>query len=860
MAKRNFNRLILYLLLLAGGVQWLITYVSYRNTDDALTTVHWVSHSHEVLSTLQELHSRVAEAESARRGYLLTRNRAYLENFDGSGKAIHSNVLRLRQLVADNPEQRANLKQVEEALAVKLKHMEDLDLESSQRAESVEVGKAKMDRLRAYMDRMEQEESELLADHQVASQRGRSRAIWTLLGGSLLTCSLLALKLAVIYREGQRRQHAEDSLRKSEEEYRTLVRNIPDVPWKTDSEGAPLYVGEGIRKMTGYSPEELIAGGAEFWRSRVHEEDLEAVNRGFLGLFSGDMPLEVEYRFQKKDGGYIWMYTRAAVVSCDQNIRYTEGLVSDISSRKSIEENNARLAQALLESNRELEARNREVERATMLKSRFLANMSHELRTPLNAIMGFSELLEDPGHGAISDRQRRWLGHIRAGSTHLLQLINDILDLSKIEADQLEFRPESFFLHEAIPEVMSIVRPFAQSRQVNLAEEIPNDLVVEVDRTRLKQIVYNLLSNAVKFTPAHGLVRIEAKAFSEFICVSVRDTGMGIRPEDQEVIFEEFRQVSDTNKGVPEGTGLGLAITKRLVERQGGKIWVESEVGKGSRFSFTLRMGKKSMALPLADPEVHRDNGQFRILIVDDEVVTRELLVNHLQAEGFQTLTARTVAEGLEVARSAHPDAIILDVLLPDAEGWDLLHILKKDVNTADIPVIVVSIVDRKDKGFTLGAADYLLKPVSRDDLIRSLRKHLPASPNARILVVEDEFADREIITSVLSAGGFVSHAVGNGRQGLEALLNDDERFKLVILDLMLPGMDGFEFLRQVKENKRLRKIPVVVLTGKDLTLAESDFLRAESQGLFMKGDAWRRDFIGQVKKSLIDRQHSAAK
>lgn len=855
MAKSYLYRVILPLMIAAGILQWTVAYISYLQTQNARLTADEAARVERVHLALQELRSALAEAESARRGNLISSNTVHLESFRDSIAAGRAALTRLETLIKD-PQQREHLGVLEPLVESKLQHMAALDLSAAQRMSSLDEGRRLMGKVRDQISQMDARQVAIAARLRVQSELSQARVKTTVIWGNVLSFLLVVTALVLVERESQRRFRAEADLRRNEEQYRNLVLNIPDVPWKTNAEGAPTYVGEGILKITGFTPQELIDGGAGFWRTRVHDDDLEAVNAGFTGLFGAGTPLDVEYRFHRKDGAWVWVYTRASVVSAEGGVRYTQGLVSDISARKASEEGNAKLTKALEESNRELELRNREVQRATLLKSRFLANMSHELRTPLNAIMGFSELLEDPNTGAVSDRQRRWLGHIRAGAGHLLQLINDILDISKIEADQLDFRPESFVLRDAILEAIAIVRPLAQSRRVNLAENVPEDIVVEVDRTRLKQIIYNLASNAVKFTPAHGLVRIEAQALSDFIRVSVRDTGVGIRAEDQEIIFEEFRQASDTNKGVPEGTGLGLAITKRLVERQGGRIWVESEAGKGSVFTFTLRKGTLEPTLRRSLPPAEkRENGRFSILIVDDEPVTRELLLSHLQAEGFQTVTARTAAQGREAARARRPDAIILDILLPDAEGWDLLHDLKQDPLTADIPVIVVSIIDRKERGFTLGASDYLTKPVARDALLKTLRQHLPTEPDAQILVVEDEPADREIICETLSSLGVRVRTADNGEDGLETLHNDDGRLRLVILDLMLPRMDGFEFLRRVKENRFLRQLPIVVLTGKDLTVAESDFLRAESHALFMKGDAWRDDFIRQVQKTLVHKQ-----
>jgi PAS domain S-box-containing protein len=704
-----------------------VAYVSHGQAQKARQAANEVASREKMHLALQDLRSSLAEADSARRiSLLLTSDEAHGAALDVAIRDVRDRLNFLDAKLQD-AQQRAHLANLRPDVEEKLQDL-IMPEPSSARAAHSASEEGLTNRIRERIGAMDRRQNEITKDLQRKSEDSQHRVETTVIAGNVISFFLVATALILLERESQSRCRAEAELRSNEERYRNLVLNIPDVPWKTDAAGAPTYIGEGIHKLTGYTPAELIAGGASFWRTRVHEADAETADSGFRGLFEAGIPLDVEYRFQRKDGTWLWMYVRAAVVSVEDGIRCTQGLVSDITGRKSAEASNLRLAQALLESNTQLESRNREVERATLMKSRFLANMSHELRTPLNAIMGFSELLEDPQSGTITERQQRWLGHIRTGSVHLLQLINDVLDLSRIEADQLKFQPEAVRLSEAIPEVMSILRPLAQARQVNLKELVPEELVVEVDRTRLKQIVYNLMSNAVKFTPAHGLVRLEAKSASEFVCISVRDTGVGIRPEDQTVIFEEFRQVSNTNKGVTEGTGLGLAITKRLVERQGGKIWVESEPGKGSRFSFTVR---RSRAQPLQPVSTHvqRAPGEVRILLVDGEALTRELLGNYLQAEGFRVVESRTASAGFKEALASRPDVIILDVLLPEGEGWDLLRDLKQEAATRELPVIVASILDQKEKGYQLGAADYLIKPVSREALLQALQKHLSQPP-----------------------------------------------------------------------------------------------------------------------------------
>src|ERR1700688_1513154 len=317
-----------------------------------------------------------------------------------------------------------------------------------------------------------------------------------------------------------------------------------------------------------------------------------------------------------------------------------------------VRERTAQLAVA----NKELDLRNREVERATQMKSKFLASMSHELRTPLNAIVGFSDLLAEGTPGQLNDKQKRFVNHIKQGSTHLLQLINDILDLSKIEAGQLELRSEEFLVKDALPEVLSTIRPLAMTKNIQVNQNMESNSLVKSDRVRFKQILYNLLSNAVKFTPKDGLISIECDDVWDFVRVTVADTGIGIRPEDQRVVFEEFRQIEGSADRAQEGTGLGLAITKRLVEQQGGQISVESELGKGSRFTFTLLAAEPtSKVRPVVEPAISSiitPSSRLTplVLIVDDEAPARELLASYLEPE-YRVVLAESGAEAVKKAQ-----------------------------------------------------------------------------------------------------------------------------------------------------------------------------------------------------------------
>jgi signal transduction histidine kinase/DNA-binding response OmpR family regulator len=518
-----------------------------------------------------------------------------------------------------------------------------------------------------------------------------------------------------------------------------------------------------------------------------------------------------------------------------------------------VEERTTQLAVA----NKELELKNREVERATQLKSQFLASMSHELRTPLNAIIGFSDLLAEKTAGPLTDKQGRFVGHVRDGARHLLQLINDILDLSKIESGLLELRAESFHVSEAMPEVLSVIRPLAMAKKIHI-EHAGESLSVHADRVRFKQILYNLLSNALKFTPEGGRVRVKSSSDSNLVCISVSDTGVGIRPEDQQLIFEEFRQAGETTRGVKEGTGLGLAITKRLVERQGGTIRLVSELGKGSCFSFTLPVGRiapevapPALATNTTAAPVHRGGGKPLILVVDNEAPARELLTSYLETAGYATAVVGSGAEAIEKARQLRPSAITLDLLMPGGSGFEILFQLKKTPEVAHIPIIVVSVVDQKEMGFTMGAAEYLLKPVQQSALLQAVGKHvLPqAGTSTHILVVDDDRKTLDLIGDILGSVGYTAHLAPSGNDALQLL--SEVHIDAILLDLVMPEMDGFEILRRIREDGALRDIPVFVVTAKDLTHTEIELLERQARAWFRKNGSWQVDLLAEVRKAV---------
>jgi signal transduction histidine kinase/DNA-binding response OmpR family regulator len=501
-----------------------------------------------------------------------------------------------------------------------------------------------------------------------------------------------------------------------------------------------------------------------------------------------------------------------------------------------------RISEGLVQSkNKELELRNREVERANQLKSEFLSSMSHELRTPLNAILGFSELMLDGTGGILTEKQSRWVGHISKAGKHLLQLISDILDLAKIEAGHVDLTLEAFGVETALPEVMSNVRPLAMAKRIRLEVDGDPDVYIIADRLRFKQVLYNLLSNAIKFTPQGGAVRVSVEGGPERAVITVADTGVGIRPEDLDTIFEEFRQVGGTTGGVREGTGLGLAIARRHVEQQGGTIRVESTVGVGSRFIFTLPCAKVAQTGAAQPVGVEKpDSSHLLVLIVDDEPETGELLAGYLNPSGYATATSHSGTEAVARARALQPDCITLDILTLHGSGWETLFELRQHPDTRDIPVIVVSVVDQKKLGATLGASDYLMKPVARNELLSAVQTHVrrTSGVSCHCIAADDDPESLRLLVEVLSEAGCTVEAVRDGRGVLDAA--KIRKPDLFILDLMMPELDGFGVLASIERDDELRDIPVVVLTAKNLTGEETELLKRVARDTLRKGHDWQ--------------------
>ena len=529
----------------------------------------------------------------------------------------------------------------------------------------------------------------------------------------------------------------------------------------------------------------------------------------------------------------------------------------------------------------ELEEKNVELARANMLKSQFLANVSHELRTPLNSIIGFSELLQEKSFGELNEKQSQYVQFIHSSGGHLLQLINSILDLSKIEAGRMELMAEETSLTDLIGEVLGAIRPLATKRDITIeCKEAVASPVVTVDKAKFKQILLNLLSNAVKFNVQGGRVGVSWDVMEEpvgmdmqkFLQVAVRDTGGGIRHEDISRLFREFEQLDPSITKEHGGTGLGLALTKKLVELHGGHIWVESEVGKGCE--FLVKIPQSSQGFKLAQPatggeahpalapgEAPGDEAPlpFRpepgekaplVVVAGEGPDINQLLRIYLDGGGYEVATASDGEELLELARRKKPFAVVTGLKLPKKDGWEVLRELKESAETSDIPVVIVSASEEKDLGFALGALDYMEKPVDRERLLKTLGRinfaKREGPKRMSVLVADDDPHVISFMEDVLQAQGI---AVLKASTGEEAVKTAIERTPdLMILDLVMPGISGFEVVERLREHPVTRKLPVIIFSARELTPEEKSRLGTGIKRVISKGDFKKEDLLSELR------------
>jgi hypothetical protein len=544
-----------------------------------------------------------------------------------------------------------------------------------------------------------------------------------------------------------------------------------------------------------------------------------------------------------------------------QVMRANQALQREVETRreaeKALQAHRDELERRVAERTREVEQTRVEAEAANRAKSAFLANMSHELRTPMNAIIGYSEMLIEDAGGGDDDEEIADLQKIHAAGKHLLALINDILDLSKIEAGKMDVHLETFEVGPLVDDVAATSTPLVEGNDNRLRVEVDPSLAqMRADPTKVRQALLNLLSNAAKFT-RDGVVTLAVRRESvdqvEWVCFEVSDTGIGIPPEKLEHIFGEFSQADDTTTRDFGGTGLGLAISRRFCRMMGGDITVRSRAGEGSSFTIRVPIRVEPVAATAAaahspgGPDDSPDAGA--VLVVDDDPDALDLLSRTLQSAGIRVVTANGGAEALRVARRLRPSAITLDVVMPGMDGWAVLRELKLDPETREIPVIMLTMTDESNRGYALGATEFLTKPVERGDLMRVLARHAPDGATGRALVVDDRAENRDVLRRALEQEGWRVDEAGDGRVALDRMA--EQAPALVLLDLLMPVMDGFEFVEEMRKVEAWRAIPVVVVTAKHMDDEDRRRLEGAVVALIEKSGMDRESVVERIREHV---------
>jgi len=638
---------------------------------------------------------------------------------------------------------------------------------------------------------------------------------------------------------------AEQALQESEQRLRVIAEAAPvAVVIVTFDDGIIRYVNQRFCEMFGIDATSALGLKATtLYADPLHRE------RFIQELSEHDHVEGMEILYKRASGEEFWALLASQRIVFEGRPAMISGS-ADISDRKRME---GELHKAIWAA-----------EQATRAKSEFVANMSHELRTPLNAIIGYSEMLVEDAQGAGREAETADLRKIQDAGKHLLGLIDSILDLSKIEAGKMTLYLETFELRPMVESVAGTVTALAKKNGNTLEIECAKDIgTIHGDLTKVRQILFNLLSNACKFT-RNGMImltaqreRVEAR---DWIVFQVSDTGIGMTHDQQARVFEAFTQANDMTARDYGGTGLGLTITKSFCRLMGGEVLLKSEAGKGTPFTIRLpAVVQASSNASLHDHVKLSDDLQTAIpqdapvvLVVDDDPHARELLRRHLQRGGYAVRLAGAGEEAVHLARTLKPDVITLDVLMPQMDGWAVLSALKEDADVAQIPVIMVTIVDNQSIGYSLGAAAYLTKPIDRDLLLQSLEKCIPDGQPRHVLIVEDDIPTRRLLRRTLQQASYHVTEAENGRAGCEQLKTGVP--DAIVLDLMMPEMDGFEFIAKIRSDERCRDIPVIVVTAKSLTPGDRNRLNGQVHHLIQKDDASRKSMLAALADVLPPR------
>lgn len=844
--------------------------ITYRNIQSFAETAAWVTRTQEVSAAAEGLSAALVKADSAGRGFWLSRKASYRDEFDEAVQTSLSRLEELQHLTSDNSDQQIRLSELRQRIGPARDQLRrfitsrDAVLANSAEEKQMLAASARqMQPIQELIDEVKRAEERLLVQRSQRSAQRLSRTRWTLLLSSLTAAALVVGAYYILRRHWLFQQAAATESATHIREKGELVRynqrlleSTGEGIYGIDNQGRCTFINRAGAKLLGGEADDFLgkemhslvhhahADGQPF---PVNECPIYKSSRTGEGCFIED---EVFWRL---DGQSFPVEYSSFPIKNGNSIEGSVITYKDITQR--------------LKSRQELEEAKEAAEAANASKSQFLANMSHELRTPLNAVIMYSELLSEEAEDENVPKFIPDLQRIRAAGKHLLELVNGVLDLSKIDAGKMELFAEQIDVRKMLREVVDTMAPMIEMNQNSVDLVIDDDIsTIHGDLTKLRQVLFNLLSNASKFTE-NGKIRIAANQNLDqgTITFHVSDAGIGMTKDQVAKLFQPFMQADVSTTRKYGGTGLGLAIIKRFTELMHGSVQVASEINVGTTFSVTVpvRLGM----LPNNDDSesvtpsetatvvaLSSDPQRPTVLVIDDDPAVRDVVTRILAGEGISAITAPDGEAGIELAKQNKPDLIILDIAMPKVDGWSVLLRLKSDEQLADIPVILQSVNDNRELGFILGATDYLIKPVNRTRLVSLLRRCLDQD-DAEILIVDDDPTIRRALTRTLKREGWQVKQAANGAEALVAIA--DESPALILLDLAMPVMDGLEFLELLRANEHWNDIPVVVLTSKELTSEDRARLNGGVERVLAKGNFSQDRLIDDIRR-VFAKQTSA--
>lgn len=766
---------------------------------------HWVAHTYLVRSTIDKLRSRLA----ARSTEPLPPLRP------AEVRQLFAQVL---ALTTDNPQQNQRLSALQQQAE---RYRDDAPTAADDRQH-----------LLAGLDDAYAVETRLLRGRQETFEATNQRAHRLAFAMTTTSLAVLLACFISISIEFRRRTQAEAAREAAHRLLDSVFEHIPLlVTLKSLPDRKYVSINQAGERLFGRPRADIIGHGDH---QLFPQAEADLCSQNDLRTLDSDTIIDVEESLSTANGERL-LRSRKMLLRQPEGAEYILCLAEDITERRAQELHIAWQAS-------ELARRNEQIEKANRLKSEFVASMSHELRTPLNVILGFSDLLLDRSEIQLDERHTRWVKHVNDSGRHLLELINQVLDLAKIESGKLELHLEPLELALSCRDLVQSVRPMANSKDISLVLDAASAPTVLADRTRLKQVLLNLVHNAIKFTPEGGSVRISISEDDSNAYVAVSDTGIGIAEKDQEVVFEQFRQIDHGRDSLQQGTGLGLAIARQLVERHGGAITVSSRLGEGSCFTLSLPKTEVPAAARVTRLSPDADDQRPKILVVDDEPQARELIVNALASSGYSTVEAASAEEAQQLAETHHFEAITLDIIMPSGSGWDALSSFRQSARTRDIPIIVISIVDDVVRGLALGANDYLVKPVTKEQLLSSIRQCVNDAARCRaMLYMNDPDACAAVIKS-LEQSGAKAHGFNDESEAVRELRSG--RFDALVLDTGVPESSA----AALKHAAAKHGVSVVVL------LSDAESLAQQQHPALRANKPWLNDIVSLMRDVTTER------